>query len=52
MNRMRRLALGLVTLVALASWVTAVRAQQAGGTPPLKVTKIKENVYWAVGGAG
>ena len=45
----RKLTLGLAALASLISYGAAMAQQQP---PPLKVTKIKDNVYWAQGGAG
>lgn len=50
MKKTKRLALGLATLVSLISFGTLVRAQQQ--PQPLKVTKIKDNLYWIQGGVG
>ena len=49
MKNVRKLALGLAA-VAVVSFGTLARAQQQ--LQPLKVTKIKDNVYWVQGGAG
>jgi cyclase len=51
MKNVRKLALGLAALAAFVSLATLAVAQQ-GTPPPLKVTKIKDNVYWAQGGVG
>jgi len=50
MNDAKKLALGLATLAALVSFATLAGAQQQ--PPPLKVTKVSDNVYWAQGGVG
>ncbi len=50
MNSAKKLALGLVTFVAFASLATLAEAQQQ--PQPLKVTKIKDNIYWVQGGVG
>jgi hypothetical protein len=50
MKKVSKLALGLAMLVAFISFGTVVRAQQQ--PQPLKVTKIKDNVYWVQGGVG
>jgi len=48
---MKNLAKLVVGLVAFAGFVPlCARAQQQA--PPLKVTKVKDNVYWMQGGAG
>ncbi len=52
MKHVRKPAFGLVALAVLASFSTPVWAQGRGTPPPLKVTKIKDNIYWAQGGAG
>jgi glyoxylase-like metal-dependent hydrolase (beta-lactamase superfamily II) len=50
MNHSRTIVLAIVSSAALLSCAAAARAQQ---TPqPVTVTKIKDNVYWAKGGAG
>ena len=48
---LKKLALLLVTFGVSASFSAPLLAQ-GRGTPPLKVTKVKDNVYWAQGGAG
>ena len=50
MNKMRKLVLGLAGVAALVSSGTLARAQQQ--PQPLKVTKVKDNVYWVQGGVG
>ena len=50
MNSMRRVAIGLAGLAAMVSFGVAAMAQQP--PPPLKVTKVKDNVYWVQGGVG
>jgi glyoxylase-like metal-dependent hydrolase (beta-lactamase superfamily II) len=50
MNDVRKVALGLATLASLVSCCTLARAQQQ--PQPLKVTKVKDNVYWIQGGVG
>jgi len=50
MNKMRKLVLGMAGVAALASFGALARAQQQ--PQPLKVTKVKENVYWVQGGVG
>jgi cyclase len=50
MKNVRKLTLGLATLAVFVSFGTLARAQQQA--PPLKVTHIRDNVYWAQGGAG
>jgi cyclase len=50
MNHVRKVALGSAMLAAILSFGWSVRAQQQ--PPPLTVTKIKDNIYWARGGAG
>jgi hypothetical protein len=50
MNDVRKLALRLATLAAFVSFAMLAGAQQQ--PLPLKVTQIKDNVYWAQGGAG
>ncbi len=49
MNAVKKLAL---VLAALISFVTVAVAQQTPQVTPLKVTKIKDNIYWVQGGAG
>jgi cyclase len=50
MNSPKKLTFGLSALVALASFATLAEAQQQ--PQPLKVTQIKDNIYWVQGGAG
>ena len=50
MNKMRKLFLGMAGVAALLSLGALARAQQQ--PQPLKVTKVKENVYWVQGGVG
>ena len=50
MNKMRKLVLGIAGVAALVSFGTLARAQQQ--PQPLKVTKVKDNVYWVQGGVG
>jgi glyoxylase-like metal-dependent hydrolase (beta-lactamase superfamily II) len=50
MNKMRKLVLGMAGVAALVSVGTRARAQQQ--PQPLKVTKVKDNVYWVQGGVG
>jgi cyclase len=50
MNNVRNLTLKPATLAAFVSFAMLAAAQQQA--PPLKVTKIKDNVYWAQGGVG
>ena len=50
MRNMRKLAFGLAIFAALVCTGTLAEAQQQPA--PLKVTKIKDNVYWVQGGAG
>src|SRR5689334_6105550 len=50
MNKMRKLILGMAGVVALVSFGPLARAQQQ--PQPLKVTKVKDNVYWVQGGVG
>lgn len=45
----RKLTLGLAALASLISYGAAMAQQQPA---PLKVTKIRDNVYWVQGGAG
>lgn len=49
MKNVRKLALGLATAGALILCGIAVAQQQP---QPLKVTNVKDNVYWVQGGAG
>src|SRR5437764_5890337 len=50
MNKMRKLFLGMAGVAALSSFGTVAKAQQQ--PQPLKVTKVKDNVYWVQGGVG
>jgi len=50
MNKVNELTLRPAMVVAFVSFAILAAAQQQ--TPPLKVTKIKDNVYWAQGGVG
>src|SRR5450631_2126915 len=50
MNKVNELTLRPAMLAAFVSFAVLAGAQQQA--PPLKVTKIKDNVYWAQGGAG
>src|SRR5580700_2066181 len=50
MNIMRKLVVVLAIVVALVLFGTLARAQQP--PQPLKVTKVKDNVYWVQGGVG
>ncbi len=50
MKKAKTLALGLATLASFVSFGTLARAQQQ--PQPLKVTKVKDNVYWVQGGVG
>jgi glyoxylase-like metal-dependent hydrolase (beta-lactamase superfamily II) len=50
MNNVRRAVIGLAAVAALASFGVLARAQQP--PQPLKVTKVKDNVYWVQGGVG
>ena len=50
MKTLKRLALGSALFAGFLSLAASVRAQQQ--PQPLTVTKIKDNVYWARGGAG
>jgi glyoxylase-like metal-dependent hydrolase (beta-lactamase superfamily II) len=50
MKKVKKLSLGLATLGALVLSGTIAWAQQQ--PTPLKVTKVKDNVYWAQGGVG
>ena len=50
MNSPKKLAVGLAAFVALASLATLAEAQQQ--PQPLKVTQIKDNIYWVQGGVG
>ena len=48
MNELRKLVLGMLAVAALVSFSVVARAQQQ--PQPLKVTKVKDNVYWVQGG--
>jgi cyclase len=50
MNNTRKLTRMPAMVTAFVSFAVLAGAQQQA--PPLKVTKIKDNVYWAQGGAG
>jgi cyclase len=50
MNKMRKLVLGMAAVAALVSFGMRAWAQQQ--PQPLKVTKVKDNVYWVQGGVG
>ena len=50
MKKAKTLALGLAALASFVSFGTLARAQQQ--PQPLKVTKVKDNVYWIQGGVG
>jgi cyclase len=50
MKLWRNLGLGLAAIAAIVSYVPLASAQQQ--PQPLKVTKIKDNVYWVQGGVG
>ncbi len=50
MKKAKKLALGLTAIVSLVSFGTPARAQQQ--PQPLKVTKVKDDVYWIQGGVG
>jgi len=50
MNNMRKLTRMQAMVVAFGSFAMLAAAQQQA--PALKVTKIKDNVYWAQGGVG
>ena len=50
MNKMRKLVLGMAGIAVLVSFGTRASAQQQ--PQPLKVTKVKDNVYWVQGGVG
>ena len=50
MNNTRKLTRMATTVVVFVSFAVLAGAQQQA--PPLKVTKIKDNVYWAQGGVG
>ena len=50
MKDLRKVALGLATLASFVSFATMARAQQQ--VQPLKVTNVRDNVYWVQGGVG
>jgi glyoxylase-like metal-dependent hydrolase (beta-lactamase superfamily II) len=50
MKKAKKLAVGLATIMSLVSFGTLARAQQQ--PQPLKVTKVKDNLYWVQGGVG
>src|SRR5450755_4941707 len=50
MNKVNELTLRPAMVAAFVSFAMLAGAQQQA--PPLKVTKIKDNVYWAQGGVG
>jgi cyclase len=50
MNNAWKLGLGLAALAAIVSYAPLAEAQQQ--PQPLKVTKIRDNVYWIQGGVG
>ena len=50
MKDLRKVALGLATLASFVSFATLARAQQQ--VQPLKVTQVRDNVYWVQGGVG
>ena len=50
MDSAKKLAVGLAALVMFASLATVAEAQQQ--PQPLKVSKIKDNIYWVQGGVG
>lgn len=50
MTNLKKLAFACATVAALFPFAALTRAQQP--PPPLMVTKIKDNVYWARGGVG
>src|ERR1700751_1290661 len=50
MNKTRKLVLGMAGVAALVLFGALARAQQQ--PQPLKVTKVKDNVYWVQGGVG
>jgi glyoxylase-like metal-dependent hydrolase (beta-lactamase superfamily II) len=50
MKDLRKVALGLATLTSFVSFATPARAQQQ--VQPLKVTQVRDNVYWVQGGVG
>ncbi|HVA93893.1 MAG TPA: MBL fold metallo-hydrolase [Candidatus Dormibacteraeota bacterium] len=50
MNNMRKVVLGLATVAVLFPFSALTGAQQE--LQPIKVTRVRDNVYWARGGAG
>jgi glyoxylase-like metal-dependent hydrolase (beta-lactamase superfamily II) len=50
MNSPRKFTFALAALAALATFATLAEAQQQ--PQPLKVTQIKDNIYWVQGGVG
>jgi len=50
MNHLRKIALGLMTVACFALFALGARAQQQA--QPLKVTQVRDNVYWVQGGVG
>ncbi len=50
MNSAKKIGVGLAALVTFASLATVAEAQQQ--PQPLKVSKIKDNIYWVQGGVG
>jgi glyoxylase-like metal-dependent hydrolase (beta-lactamase superfamily II) len=50
MNKMRKLVLGMAGVAVLVLFGALARAQQQ--PQPLKVTNVKDNVYWVQGGIG
>ena len=50
MNNARKIALSFTALLASVSFATLAQAQQQPA--PIKVTQIKDNVYWVQGGVG
>ena len=50
MKDLRKVALGLATLASFVSFAVLARAQQQ--VQPLKVTQVRDNVYWVQGGVG
>jgi len=50
MNNKKKVVIGLAAVAALVSFGALARAQQP--PQPLKVTKVKDNVYWVQGGVG
>jgi cyclase len=50
MKDVRKLSLGVVVFAVFVSFATSAGAQQQ--PQPLKVTKIRDNIYWVQGGVG